>query len=67
MAQVTDPVCGMTIDLQQAAGTVPDYGAVATVTYQGQTYYFCSTACKKTFEKDPAKYAGKGGQSSQKS
>jgi len=56
MAQVVDPVCGMTIDSQQAG---------ATAEYQGQTYYFCSPACKKAFEKDPARYAQQqGGQSS---
>jgi len=49
MAQVIDPVCGMTIDQEQAA---------ATATYQGQTYYFCAVGCKKAFEKDPAKYVG---------
>lgn len=57
MAQVTDPVCGMTIDPQQAA---------ATATYQGQTYYFCAAGCKKAFEKDPAKYVEQSKQSSQK-
>ena len=57
MAQVVDPVCGMTIDSQSAS---------ATAEYQGQTYYFCSPACKKAFEKDPAHYAQQrqGGQSS---
>lgn len=24
--------------------------------YNGTTYYFCSNACKKKFEKEPAKY-----------
>lgn len=59
MAQVVDPVCGMTIDSQQAS---------ATAEYQGQTYYFCSSGCKKAFEKDPQRYAEQqqGGQSSQK-
>jgi Cu+-exporting ATPase len=28
--------------------------------YQGQTYYFCSLGCKKTFDKEPEKYSGKG-------
>lgn len=27
--------------------------------YEGQTYYFCSPGCKKTFDKDPEKYVGK--------
>lgn len=47
MAQVIDPVCGMTIDSQSASGKTE---------YQGQTYYFCSPGCKKAFEKDPARY-----------
>ncbi len=29
--------------------------------YQGKTYYFCSDDCNVTFDKDPARYAGKGG------
>jgi len=24
--------------------------------YQGQTYYFCSPGCKRSFDKDPEKY-----------
>jgi YHS domain-containing protein len=46
----TDPVCGMDVDPKQAAGQSD---------YQGQTYYFCSAGCKKAFDKEPAKYAGK--------
>jgi YHS domain-containing protein len=47
-----DPVCGMTVDEKKAA---------ATASYQGKTYYFCSTACKVTFERAPAKHgAGQG-------
>lgn len=42
-----DPVCGMTVDERQAAGTAE---------YQGKTYYFCSPGCKKAFEKEPQKY-----------
>ncbi|MBI2359210.1 MAG: YHS domain-containing protein [Deltaproteobacteria bacterium] len=42
-----DPVCGMNVDEKKAA---------ATSQYQGQTYYFCAEACKRAFEKDPAKY-----------
>lgn len=51
MAQVKDPVCGMTIEQSSAAGTSR---------YQGQTYYFCSTECLRRFEANPAKYAGGG-------
>jgi YHS domain-containing protein len=45
-----DPVCGMEVDEKQAAGTA---------VHDGKTYYFCSTRCKTTFEKSPAKYAQK--------
>jgi Cu+-exporting ATPase len=56
MATVHDPVCGMDIDPQTAAGKSE---------YQGKTYYFCSLGCKREFDKDPHKYVGKpaGGQS----
>ena len=47
---VTDPVCGMEIDPKTAAGKSD---------YLGKTYYFCSLGCKKTFDKEPQKYAGK--------
>jgi Cu+-exporting ATPase len=30
--------------------------AAGTSEYQGQTYYFCSPGCKKSFDKDPEKY-----------
>ncbi|HEX8069286.1 MAG TPA: heavy metal translocating P-type ATPase [Pyrinomonadaceae bacterium] len=39
--RVTDPVCGMAVDPKRAAGT-SERG--------GQTYYFCSTACKEKFD-----------------
>lgn len=46
---VKDPVCGMDIDPNSAVGTSE---------YKGQTYYFCSPGCKKSFDKDPEKYVG---------
>ena len=46
---VRDPVCGMEIDPATAAGKSE---------YKGQTYYFCSPGCKRSFEKDPEKYLG---------
>ena len=46
---VKDPVCGMDIDPATAAGKSE---------YKGQTYYFCSAGCKKSFDKDPEKYIG---------
>ena len=48
MAQVKDPVCGMTIGREDAAGQS---------SYQGQTVYFCSKDCKAKFDADPARYA----------
>ena len=45
-----DPVCSMDVDPKTAAGKSE---------HQGQTYYFCSAGCKKAFDKEPAKYAGK--------
>lgn len=47
---VKDPVCGMEIEEQKAAGKSE---------YQGTTYYFCSPACKKAFDKEPQRYVGK--------
>ena len=49
MAQVTDPVCGMTVDTATAKQQSD---------YQGQTYYFCAPGCKKAFDKEPEKYLG---------
>lgn len=45
-----DPVCGMTVDPKSAAGKSE---------YQGQTYYFCALGCKKAFDQEPERYAGK--------
>ena len=42
-----DPVCGMTVDEKKAP---------AKSDYKGNTYYFCSVACKKAFDQNPAKY-----------
>ncbi len=45
-----DPVCGMQVDEKTAAGKSE---------YKGQTYYFCSAGCKKSFDKEPEKHVGK--------
>src|SRR5579863_7608702 len=42
-----DPVCGMNVKPESAAGME---------TYQEQTYYFCSQGCATKFHADPAKY-----------
>ena len=31
--------------------------SVGTSVYKGKTYYFCCTACKPEFDKNPAKFA----------
>ena len=46
-AGVRDPVCGMTVDPQHAAGSS---------VYQAQTYHFCSKSCVAKFEANPEKY-----------
>ena len=49
MAQVKDPVCGMLIDSNSAAGQS---------VFKNDTYYFCCEQCKRQFETNPDKYAG---------
>ena len=46
---VTDPVCGMTVDPQHAAGSFK---------YDGQTYFFCSPGCKEKFSANPERFLG---------
>ena len=52
-AGALDPVCGMRVDPEHAA---------AKSTYQGQSYYFCSTGCQAKFDGDPEKYLHPGAQ-----
>lgn len=47
--KVTDPVCKMTIEDKDAAGTS---------SYKGKTYYFCAEQCRNDFEKAPEAYLG---------
>jgi YHS domain-containing protein len=47
MATAIDPVCGMTVETQTAAGQS---------NFEGEVYYFCSTACKTEFDQNPGKY-----------
>lgn len=42
-----DPVCGMNVDPEKAAGKSE---------YKGQTYCFCCPGCKASFDKEPEKY-----------
>ena len=46
---VIDPICGMSIESANAAGSSR---------YEGRTYHFCSRGCEMKFDADPAKYAG---------
>ncbi len=50
-----DPVCGMDVDPKTAQWKSE---------YKGQTYYFCAPGCKRDFDKEPEKYAGKQSASS---
>ena len=47
---VIDPVCGMTVDPDSAAGSYE---------FNGQTYYFCSTPCLLKFREDPERFLNK--------
>jgi Cu+-exporting ATPase len=47
MAQVTDPVCGMTVDSDKAA---------ASSRYAGDEFFFCSMECKREFDENPSRY-----------
>jgi YHS domain-containing protein len=50
--QAKDPVYGMEVDPERAAGA-SEYG--------GPTYYFCSAHCKAAFDREPERYVRKGG------
>jgi len=45
--RVKDPVCGMMVDPQNAAGKVE---------HAGKMYHFCSTRCVERFTKEPEKF-----------
>ena len=45
-----DPVCGMTVDPNNAAGSYE---------YNGKTYYFCNPHCLHRFREDPERYLQK--------
>ena len=42
----TDPICGMTVNPENAAGKHE---------HNGQSYYFCSQNCLAKFKEDPEK------------
>jgi YHS domain-containing protein len=37
--------------------------ALWTSVYKGEIYYFCAPGCKASFDKDPERYLGDGGDS----
>jgi len=45
-----DPVCGMDVESNTAVGSTE---------YKGQTYHFCSLACKEKFDHKPDQYLAK--------
>ena len=47
MQSVIDPVCGMSVDPETAAGHSK---------FEDRDYYFCSVACKEEFDRNPGKY-----------
>ena len=47
-----DPVCGMTVNPADAAGTF---------SYRGRTYYFCNPSCLERFQADPAAFVDDSG------
>ena len=46
---VIDPVCGMDVKVSDSK-----YSSK----YKDKMYYFCSSSCKKSFDKNPSKYIG---------
>jgi YHS domain-containing protein len=53
MARILDPICDMIVDVEEQRGRG------LTSEHEGKTYAFCGPGCKKAFDRDPAKYAGK--------
>jgi YHS domain-containing protein len=47
MREAKDPVCGMMVELENAA---------ASTTYESQDVFFCSDECRREFEANPARY-----------
>ena len=43
----SDPICGMTVDIQNAR---------YTSVFRDKTYYFCCLRCKETFDRSPQSY-----------
>ncbi|NIP59434.1 MAG: YHS domain-containing protein [Gemmatimonadetes bacterium] len=47
-AFATDPVCGMSVEVEEARHTAE---------WRGRAYYFCCPGCRRSFEEDPGAYA----------
>jgi xanthine dehydrogenase accessory factor len=47
ITEAKDPVCGMMVEIANARFTSK---------YAESTYYFCSSGCKRSFDKEPRKY-----------
>ena len=45
-----DPVCGMIVKTDEAAGRSE---------YQGKSYFFCSVTCKERFDRSPQTFTVK--------
>jgi len=52
-AKLIDPVCGMTVDVAAA-----DAGGLL-LEYEGRTYAFCRSGCRRAFVQEPATYVAK--------
>ena len=52
MARHEDPICGMPVEEEGAAGRTE---------YKGRDYYFCSAGCRERFNEDPGRYAADQG------
>ena len=52
MARHEDPICGMPVEEEWAAGLSE---------YRGHEYYFCSAGCRERFDEDPGRYAADQG------
>jgi YHS domain-containing protein len=52
-AKLVDPVCGMTVDVAaaEAAGLLLEY--------EGRTFAFCRSGCRRAFVEEPATYVAK--------
>jgi Cu+-exporting ATPase len=48
-----DPVCGMTVEPEHAAGSYE---------YRGRTYYFCNPSCLERFAASPAEFVSDAGE-----